>query len=505
MNFEETDEVLITVSATDEDGNTVSRLLQIPVRDVNEAPINLGVDSAYVPPGKSGLRIGGLSVEDPDIDDVHSFEVIGDDRFIIADGVLSLADDVALDADTEVALTIIATDSGGLSTRAVLRISTIAPSGPTSSSIQLLAPDNEGIGVEIEPAACEASTASPSRALDGGFRDNPTDGLVMVDGVDAYAIGDAIYIRVDDPDENIDPESKEAVSVVVSSSATSDEETVMLFESGTDSGVFVGFVFSTSQQSTRGDCVVSVASRSEVAATYLDPDDQSDTNRAVAPISPVGIVFNEETGEPVDGVILTLVSVDQDRPADVRGDGPDYALYPSAVVSGETVQDRIGGIYDHGSGEYRFPAVPAGRYRFEIFNTREFEFSDRPDDELQALGAGLIESDGRFKLGPASRGEPFHVSQGAIPRIDIPVRIKTEPDVMQSESSIEFLQYSPVAGVGETYNVQQAVCVAGQSRQISELRNVSVPVPGLVSLMETDVIKAGRTDLRTGSRSGPES
>lgn len=494
LDFEETSEVLVTISATDDDGNTFSKLLQIPVRDVNERPFDLALDSTFVSPDEPGRRIGELGVSDPDADDTHTFEVLGDDRFVIVDGVLFLDEATSLPPESEVPVTILATDAGGLTTRNVFVISTRAP-GPSPSTVTLLAPDDVGNTIDVAPAACEAAEPAEPGFVDGGFRDVPASGAIRLGPVDAYATGDPIYIRVDDADQNLDPEAIDSVNVRVTSSGTNDEETVVLHETAVDSGIFVSYVFSTSQQSSLVDCILSVESRAEVTATYTDPDDGSDTASESALISPVGVVFNDETGEPLDGVILTLVNVDDGEPANVRGDGPEYSLYPSAVVSGETVKDRSGAVYDHESGEYRFPAIPAGRYRLEIFNTHRFEFSTRSDEELQVVAPAAARSlggSGRFALGPASRGETFRVSQGAIPRIDVPVHVKAEPADEPSDSTIEFLQYSPRPDAGQTYNVQQAICVAGQAREISELRDQSVPVPGLVNLVETDVIKAGQ-------------
>ncbi|MEX2326759.1 MAG: carboxypeptidase-like regulatory domain-containing protein, partial [Pseudomonadales bacterium] len=215
-----------------------------------------------------------------------------------------------------------------------------------------------------------------------------------------------------------------------------------------------------------------------------------------ADIAPVGIVFDDATGAPLDGVIVTLIDADSGTPADVRGDGPDYALFPSAVKSGEASRDQFGNRYEVGAGEYRFPAIPAGNYRLEIFNTAGKRLSVKSDDELQALdeaaGRALVRtSEGNYTLTAASRGEVFSVPQGSLPRIDIPIETMARSGP-SSASSIEFLQYSRDPAVGSSVNVQQTQCVADQTRQVSELDDTTIPVPGIVNLVATRVIKVGQ-------------
>ncbi|XOV89363.1 MAG: OmpA family protein [Pseudomonadota bacterium] len=498
LDYETEPEVPVRISVTDDGGNVYEETFDVKVFDVNETPFDLTLSSGYVPPDSPGQVIGELSVSDPDAGDEHVFTVAGDDRFVVVDGVLSLAEGVLLPPDTEVPVTVVATDRGGLKTELSAVITTVRTVVPTPSNIELLAPDATGNTYAIEPAVCQfgGDLAIASRSLD--FRSPNPFGDLSVDPVDAYAIGDPVYIGVSDMDQNYNPLLVESVDVVVNVSLTNDTETVRLFESGPDSGYFVGYVITTNQVSVPEDCILNVRSRSQVNATYTDPTDGQDISTRLADIAPVGIVFDDTTGEPVNGVILTLVRVATSTPADVRGDGPVYSLYPSALKSGEDTRDRSGAVYDVDAGEYRFPAIPDGEYRLEIFNTQRYVFSQRPDSELQSLGASLeraltVTSDGAYRLSDASRGLPFRVSQGALPRIDIPVtRIGPAVPASPSPSKTEFFQYSPNPAVGTPYNVQQTVCVAGQTREVVELRNVLVPVPGVVNLIRTDVIKVGQ-------------
>jgi Ca2+-binding RTX toxin-like protein len=83
----------------------------------NNAPGGIALSNAPVTENVAGAAIGAVTVQDVDGGDTHTFQ-ISDSRFQIVAGTLKLADGVSLDFETEptVALTISATDRGGLST-----------------------------------------------------------------------------------------------------------------------------------------------------------------------------------------------------------------------------------------------------------------------------------------------------------------------------------------------------------------------------------------------------
>ncbi|MFT5804562.1 MAG: putative repeat protein (TIGR01451 family), partial [Candidatus Paceibacteria bacterium] len=322
-------------------------------------------------------------------------------------------------------------------------------------------------------------------------------GTQALNFAEAYAIGDPLIVSVGDADQNFDPLVRESISVRVLANASGDAETVILVESGANTGVFVGYVFTTSQISVNDDCILRVTSGDSVSAVYTDPTDGTDVKTTLADISPIGLVFNDTTGERIYGVIVSLIDANTNLPAEVRGDGPAFARYPSSLISGETAQDGAGATYVHEQGEYRFPSLPAGDYRIEIFNTLGWELSDKPDAQLRSVGASIareVVADTGFILSARSRGQSFHVAQGSLPRIDIPVQLKSRnvPPEALTPSVIEFLQYSANADIGATINVGATECVGGTSPQVAELKNVSVPVPGLVNLVVTRTIKAGQ-------------
>lgn len=495
LDFEAEPQVVISVTATDQANNQLTLLFEIVVVDANEAPFDLVLANNFVVAGSPGVRVGLLTVQDVDASDLPVFSV-DDPRFVVdAENFLSLAPGEALEPEVDVPIVITATDQGGLTTSLSVVVTTDpdnAVGDRTPSTIALQAPDTDGLMGEYGPGSCDI----PASSSQGGYPVPELPATLVVGSADAYAVGDLILLTVVDPDQDLQPAERDSVSVVVSSPATFDQETILLIETGEQTGVFRGVLPTTAESAVLEDCQLSVTAASEIEVTYTDALDSADVSSITVDVGPVSLVFDDEAGEPLDGVVLTLVNVATGAPATVYGNGPGFARYPATVKSGEPARDQSGNVYAVGPGEFRFPAVAAGTYRLEVFNTAAFQNSGVGDEELQlldpALGRSLQHtSSGRYVLSDASRGLVFHVPQGAVPRIDVPIRVIPR-NVTPTPSTIEFLQYSTMPGVGETVDVQQTNCVAGQAQQIVELRGVAVPVPGLVNLVATEVIKAGQ-------------
>lgn len=500
VNFEVEPIISITLLAIDTDGNQFRLPLTIEVKDVNEAPFDLIIDNSYVPADLPGLPIGAFFVSDVDATEAHVFEVVDDQRFIVTNDVLTLAPDVSLEEDTEILITVVATDKGGLTTQAVVEVSTNADSQnipDTPATINFLAANATGTRYSLEVSACSVPDVFRPDAGSESFSRNDVTGDQVLALADAYSVGDALIVSVVDPDQNFRATSKETLTVFLT--GENDAETLVLTESEIDSGIFVGYLATTSELTASEDCIITVAARSTVTATYIDPTDQQDNVASQVSFSPFGIIFDDETGEAVDGIIITLVDATTGLPAEVRGEGPFYARFPSAVVSGTSLSDSAGNVVKVQAGEYGYPSLAAGRYRLEIFNSRGWAISTKTNAELQRLRSAQSRSletvsEGQFFLGQASRGIEFTVSQGALPRVDIPLRaVAREIDPSElTQSEISFLQYSANPNIGTAVNVGQTSCVGGQTRPVSELRGINVPVPGVVNLIPATVFKAGQ-------------
>ena len=58
------------------------------------------------------------------------------------------------------------------------------------------------------------------------------------------------------------------------------------------------------------DCALQVERNAELDATYVDPTDNTDAAQADALVDPYGLVFDSQTGAPINGARVRLVDVD---------------------------------------------------------------------------------------------------------------------------------------------------------------------------------------------------
>jgi Ca2+-binding RTX toxin-like protein len=114
-NFNGSDTISYTID--DGTGGTASASVAVTVNPVNDVPTGISPVSGTVAENAAGAAIAALTVADPDSGDTHTFTV-SDVRFEIAGGMLKLVAGASLDFEKEptVALSITATDQGGLST-----------------------------------------------------------------------------------------------------------------------------------------------------------------------------------------------------------------------------------------------------------------------------------------------------------------------------------------------------------------------------------------------------
>jgi hypothetical protein len=116
LDFEAASLVSVDITATDLGGLSFTLPFIITVINANEHPAAVLLSAGNVLENTAGAVVGGVTVIDPDEGDDHTFSV-SDSRFEVAFGQLQLKSGVALDyeASPTIALSITATDIGGLS------------------------------------------------------------------------------------------------------------------------------------------------------------------------------------------------------------------------------------------------------------------------------------------------------------------------------------------------------------------------------------------------------
>jgi uncharacterized repeat protein (TIGR01451 family) len=259
-----------------------------------------------------------------------------------------------------------------------------------------------------------------------------------------FHMGEPIFVRVTDNDQNVDALVADTVSVLMSD--TGDSEEVLLTETGVNTGIFIGYIQSTNAASAPFDCLLTVSEDSMIQAVYTDVVDGSDSASAATLVDPFGVVFNSQNGQPVNGVTVRLINATTGLPAvpgtDIFGnDG--VSAFPNTLVSGGTATDSGGTVYNFPAGMYRFPLLPPGNYRLELVPPGNYTApSSAAIAQLQSLpGAPFA------LLSDASFGQDFTLNPGPPLHVDIPIDPLSSQLVLEKSASTrgaavgDFVQY----------------------------------------------------------------
>ena len=222
--------------------------------------------------------------------------------------------------------------------------------------------------------------------------------------------GEPVFVRVTDLDQNLDPTRAETVFVTITDSTTGDIEVVRLTETGPNTGVFVGYIQSTvnSSPALQYDGKITIAEGSNLIASYTDIADSGDSSSTAAMVDPFGVVFDSQSGTPLDGAKVTLLDASGNY-ATVKGDD-GVSIFPSTVTTGDKPTDSSGRIYNFPHGGFRFPFVIPGSYRFRII----------PPSGYTAPSLALTPA-GSHAIVTGSHLEQFTINPGPTMHIDIPV------------------------------------------------------------------------------------
>lgn len=257
-----------------------------------------------------------------------------------------------------------------------------------------------------------------------------------------YHENEPVFLRLTDYDQNLDPLVAETVVVVLTLPGSTENEVLLLTESGPDTGRFTGYIQSVSGSVVIGNGQLTVNQGARIKADYIDPVDGSDTSVSAALVDPYGVVFDSTTGLPIDGAIVNLIDASTGLPATVFGDD-GISIYPAALVSGGTATDSSGRVYTFRPGFYRFPFISPGRYILNVIPPASHRGpSQVATGDIQNLpGAPFA------MVSPGSRGEEFVLSPGPAIHIDIPldpltVNLHLTKSVSKATAAIgDFLQY----------------------------------------------------------------
>lgn len=287
----------------------------------------------------------------------------------------------------------------------------------------------------IAPTRCAARSGPMMITPSGVFASLPTDPAQLLQS-DQFHAGDVIVIGLRLSSANRDPASREQVDVDLRL-ANGDAERITLVEDAPNSANFVGLINSIGVPPpiVANDCRLSVTPGTTIALTAAEVGNA--TLRATASVDflvdPFGIVFDSGDGEPVPGVRVTLVDAATGIPANVFGDD-GVSAYPNTMLTGQSVTDASGRIYNFPPGDYRFPFVAPGTYRLVVSPPAPYTAPSRSSPE--SLAAFWRPDDGQpFVINGSSYGEAFTLNSPEPVRVDIPIDRPGEPLTLRKSTS----------------------------------------------------------------------
>ncbi|XOV82293.1 MAG: hypothetical protein ACFHXK_15695 [bacterium] len=483
LDFEAIQRITVGITVTDPEGAGYTQQVDIVVLDVNEAPSLITLSSDTFVADQNGADVGTVSVVDPDASDSHTFTV-DDPRFEVNDATLTLRDDVSLPLGTTVEVQVTATDSGGLTYTQTFTLTATPPGGgggdnASITALQLATGVSAAQLQNVNPSSCLAGAdlvALPDPvSLTGNSLVPPGNGAFLPTRI--VKSEDVLFVQVADPQANVDPLAVDQVVVRLQSPAT-DEETIVIAETGVDTGVFVGYLQTSRGVPVSANCVLEVQTGTTLTLVYVA--DGADAATLDVLVDPFGRVFDSASGSAINGATVTLFNALTNEPAQVFADD-GVTAFPATQVSGDQ-------FYDNERGAYRFPFVQPGEYLLQITPPNRFAFpSAVTDAQLQLLPGAP------YALSAGSRGQSFLVPVGPAVQVDIPLDL--QPVVPTSSSLTLLAALTPGASSGA---VQVAPTACSDGSGFSMLADPVTLAQGLsavpASLDLTPVDRLARND-----------
>ncbi len=348
-------------------------------------------------------------------------------------------------------------------------VTVVAPL-PTSSvlEIQRAVPPGGGATSTTGPTHCEGAGGFaplpppmlPDGAIVNPLAQTPLASTGLLQG------GEPAFLRLVDGDRNLDAAAIDVVELEVTTPA-GDRERLRLSENGPDTGVFVGYVQTRIGVPAPGNCQLEVERNGSIDARYVDPLDPADASSDSALIDAWAVVFDSRSGARLNGVRVRLLDAATGAPATVTGDD-GVSSYPSEMVTGTSVIDSGGTVYNLPDGVYRFPVVTPGDYRLEIMPPPGYAFPSALSLPELALTPG-----GPYRLNGGSFGLDFTVSAPGGAATDVPL------DVIFSELFTQKSTTATVAAVGDFVPYQLTVENLSATAPVAALQTVDMLPAGL--------------------------
>jgi len=305
---------------------------------------------------------------------------------------------------------------------------------PQSLALYQFSTPPGAVSFNVPTTSCLGTSGSQTETLQGVFAGTPTAPASLNPATSIHA-GEPLVLSIYSPGDNHNPNAVETLTMKVST-ASGDSETIVLTETGANTGQFVGLINTTAIPPTpvSGDCVLSVqpGDQLNLIGTRVSDGVAISSAKISVLVDPYGITFDSANGSPIAGSQVTLINADTNQPAQVFGED-GVSSFPSTVVTGSTVHDSANNAYAFPTGDYRFPFVKPGNYRLVVTAPAPYTApSATPASQL----VGLVRPDGApYTVVLASYGNIFTLSDPAPVRIDIPLDKPGAPLIISKTAS----------------------------------------------------------------------
>lgn len=295
--------------------------------------------------------------------------------------------------------------------------------------------------------------------------------------------GEPVIVSVLAPNKNLNSAAIDSFDIVLTT-PSGDRETINIVETDINSGRFVGMINTAAipPAPVQGDCVLSVQ-----PGDQLDVGVDEVSGNAIGTveigilIDPFGETFDSGDGSPVSGTRVTLIDVATGQPADVFGDD-GVSVFPSTVISGGSVTDSGGNVYDFSEGFYRFPFARPGQYRLLIEPPAPYT---APSSATPAELEGFQRTDGQpFTIVDGSFGGIITLNDPAPVRVDVPLDRPGVPITITKAASTavavpgDAVQYRVTVQNSDPVRTTGAVTIEDQLPNAMRLRSDTVRYNG---------------------------
>ncbi|QZD88939.1 DUF11 domain-containing protein [Qipengyuania aurantiaca] len=263
-----------------------------------------------------------------------------------------------------------------------------------------------------------------SRCSSAGFSTSAGTNEVQTANVQRtteISAGNQFFFEISAPLANLNPSAVDILHATLVSS-TGDREQITVYETGENTGVFVGSIAThrVPPNFIAEDCRLGVIDQGiiQIGVSPVGSTTYIVTAEVDVDAPSFNTVFDSETGEAVTGARVTLVDVATGQPALVYSED-GITVWPATVVTGQPITTAAGDVVPMGPGQFWFPVVPEGTYRLLVEPPSPYT---APSQASPALLASLTGSNGEpFVIVDASFGGTTDVAVPGSLRLDIPL------------------------------------------------------------------------------------